>query len=92
MKNKFLLIAMLCFGFIGCKPNQNNKDVKSTQLSNKMFKVDFSPSWSGDLHVIVIDNCEYLYGYVGGNGGYVLCHKGNCNNSVHSHNIEKEQK
>lgn len=86
MKTKFFVV-FLCF--VGCSFKVEQKDIKSTKTTNQVFKITEVPSWHGDLHVIVIDKCEYLCGYLGGNGGYVLCHKGNCKNPVHAYR-EKE--
>lgn len=81
MKTKLLLLAIV---LTGCSSSSEQKNA----AANKIFKIPsayFSYRMC-ELNVIIIDSCEYLYGYVGGNGGYVLCHKGNCNNPVHLEN------
>ena len=86
--NKFTLALLLCLG--GCSFEGELKiERKETETTSKQFKIHSPPGWR-KLEIIVIDDCEYLYGYVGGNGGYVLCHKGNCNNPIHVYNKENE--
>lgn len=84
-KHLLLILAL----FLTSCSSEEQKDAMVTKTTNKIFKVD-SPYGElyreRDLNVIIIDDCEYLYGYVGGNGGYVLCHKGNCNNPAHIYN------
>lgn len=84
MKTKLLLLAIV---LTGCS---SSSEQENAVTANKIFKVpsvDFNFSYRlCELNVIIIDSCEYLYGYVGGSGGYVLCHKGNCNNPVHWEN------
>lgn len=74
---KILIILTISF-FAGCDLDDNLK-----VDNKKVFQLKHPPNYSGKLEVIIIDDCQYLYGYAGGNGGYVLCHKGNCNNPAH---------
>ena len=69
---KQLLIAFVCFAFVGCGHEVNVKKDNSEYYL-----------WKGDpLQVVVIDSCQYLYQAAG--NASMLTHKGNCNNPIHS--------
>lgn len=86
MGRKLLLIATIFM--VGCVEQKVIQKQEAT-TTNKAFVVRGPLNFPSTLNVIVIDGCEYLYGYVGGNEGCILCHKGNCNNSVHIYNKKK---
>lgn len=87
MHKLYLLFILFCL--IGCSFESELKiSQKDTINENKYFQIKRPLNNSLKLEVVIVDGCEYLYGYVGGNGGYVLCHKGNCNNLVHVYNKE----
>jgi len=44
-------------------------------------KTDYVVDDNVPLKIVVIDNCEYLYGAWG--NATVLTHKGNCKNKIH---------
>ena len=44
-------------------------------------KTNYVLSNGGKLKIIIVDDCEYLYGPWG--HGSVLTHKGNCKNPIH---------
>lgn len=77
MKSKLLIIA-ITIGIMGCY--DVNVEHKRTDY---VLREGRNP-----LTIVVIDNCEYLYGEWG--NATVLTHKGNCNNPIHKHNESQE--
>lgn len=70
MKN-LLLICIVLAMYSCAEPNV------PSQETNYVISV----SEKRELEIIVVDNCEYLYGSWG--PGSVLTHKGNCKNPIH---------
>ena len=69
---KQLLIAFVCFAFVGCNRKSENKSpAKSTS-------VDMNKT----IQEVTIDSCQYII-FIGFYKGGIT-HKGNCNNPIHS--------
>ena len=73
MKNLLLIIAVV--QITGClKTDQETKDYNVGKVGNLKQCIVTTE----------IDGCEYLVGHVpGGDYGWVMTHKGNCNNPIH---------
>jgi len=83
----FIIVTILC---LGCSFEGQGQITKKEHAisTHKAFTVK-GPFFTETLDIIIMDGCEYIYGNIGSNGGYVLCHKGNCNNPIHIYNQEK---
>jgi hypothetical protein len=68
---KRILVITLVLGLFSCE--EQNVDKKTTNYV-------VSPG-NNPLEIVVIDECEYLYGPWG--NATVLTHKGNCKNPIH---------
>lgn len=90
MNKAILILAIL---FTGCcvesKIQTNKEESKTTDKAFVLKSGYWNMSYT--LNIIIIDNCEYLFGCFGGADGYVLTHKGNCNNPIHIYNKEKDE-
>jgi len=71
MKKIFILMIIVCAGFISC--TEPNVDSKKTEYILRCGQ--------NRMEIVVIDSCEYLYGDWG--NATVLTHKGNCKNHKH---------
>ena len=86
MKNKIacfvVLLSILCLSACG---NEHAEPGIDSMTANAYMIED-----GVKYKIIVIDGCEYIYGWDNGayNGGYFLAHKGNCKNSLHQKNIQ----
>ncbi len=67
------ILLLLLITLMACRRESN---VSST-------KTDYDLGYETPLKVIVIDNCEYLYGHWG--NMTVLTHKGDCSNDDHDY-------
>lgn len=72
---KYLLLVMILL--VSCY--HPNVEKKSTTY---VIEPTHSP-----LEVILIDSCQYLYGYWGST--IVLTHKGNCSNPIHPEHLRR---
>jgi len=73
MKTKLILLSALLL--IGCGKVNIKENQTDYAISGKIHNLD----------ILIIDNCEYLYGDWG--NATVLTHKGNCKN----HKINKDE-
>ena len=71
---KLLLIASVMIVLSSCE--EPNVEVKNTN-----YKI--GPLGKG-LQIIMLEDCEYYFASL--DGGYVMCHKGNCINPIHYKN------
>jgi hypothetical protein len=71
---KKIYLVSLIFLFLFSCSNSNKK-------SREKIKMKDSETL---LEIVIIDNCEYLYGAWG--NATVLTHKGNCKNLIHKYN------
>lgn len=69
----WLLVAMLLGS---CGENETLKPIKPYKWVDETT----TPNDASSVYkIVVIDSCEYLFGWGGmGNGGPILAHKGNC--------------
>ena len=78
---KKIFILSILFAMVSCSEQPNTNVYHEAKRTDDVYKVVLSTnSNTVDLHVVVIDSCEYLIGsgresYAG--YGY-LSHKGNC--------------
>lgn len=73
------MIGMVLLGLTGCFAEQTTVKVVEPEKVNseKVWQVTLSGSMAEkDIHVIEIDDCEYLANTV--HSGIALAHKGNC--------------
>lgn len=74
MKNK-LFVSFILVMLTSCF----NKKQNVTRIRTDLFiSEDFR------LEIVILDSCEYYYGYLD-NHSNVLTHKGNCKNPIHKH-------
>lgn len=58
--------------------------------SEKTVTVELDgPEHTDEEEIVVIEGCEYIRSIV--HGGCTYCHKGNCKNSIHIYNKEKNE-
>lgn len=89
MKTKSLL--MLMFVILSCQTNIDNEQITNDNPISTDEKIKEIPTHK--IKVINYDGCEYLIykDEVDANTDYgFMAHKGNCSNSIHGHNKEKE--
>jgi len=82
MKKIFILIVVL-FAIVSCSEQPDTNIYHEVEMTNDVYEVNVINNnypCPTDLHVIVIDSCEYLIGICrNGYEGYgYLSHKGNC--------------
>ena len=89
MKNLIiaLMICFIAFFFYICfsvdYELQHPKNATKIVEKEKREKDFFDISVIDKLKIVMIDDCEYIYGCIGGMDGMLLTHKGNCKNPEH---------
>jgi hypothetical protein len=96
MKNDIIgiLLASIFLIFVFSLTYSVNYELKHPQNSTKILEKEeeqktkdfFDISVRDKLRIIMIDDCEYIYGCIGGVDGMLLTHKGNCKNPEHKGN------
>lgn len=72
------LLALFCIGVLLTSCNKEVDTPESIEIKQRGYDVT---GYITPLRVVVIDNCEYLFGDWG--NSTVLTHKGDCNNIKH---------
>ena len=73
---KKLIIAFVCFAFVGCRGKDIAGEMMQENQKNKILVHGYS------ITIIEYDGCQYLVLGIG--YSQMITHKGNCNNPIHS--------
>lgn len=81
-------LAVVCSHFISCVPSKEKLDVKTKkeiEINQQELSEENDSHDYDDIEIREIDSCEYIIykKYVYGICASGICHKANCNNSVH---------
>jgi hypothetical protein len=74
-KQLCILIVCAIFTFVGCADNNNCNVVKPKDIS---YLGNFPYHRTDELHVVVIDSCEYIVCNGLAEKDVAITHKGNC--------------